>query len=499
MLAMRGLARYRSHAAVLLGLLLALAGCAVAMSRDGWQLAAIAALLTLLAATAVLRDLDMDRKRRTAIAEAETRWNFALASAGQGVWSLDMRAGGTTYSATWVEMLGYDEGELDGDPERWLTMIHPDDLGGVEAADRAHASGKTEYFEAEFRMRRKDGSWIWILDRGKALERAGDGTLIRAIGSLTDITSRKEAEQRAAEESERLRVTLNSIGDAVICTDAAGRITFMNPVAETLTGVAGTEALGRPVDRIYRPVDEETGVRLPLAADQGAGEQNSRAALVRRDRTRCSIRQVVSPIVGADDQPSGSVIVFQDFTDARTLQRELAYAAAHDALTGLTNRAALLRAAEALAVGARRGDGDHQFLFVDLDRFKAVNDTAGHVAGDALLKAVAAAIRAAVRPDDVVARLGGDEFAVIVKSCTPAVALRIANALVDAVAGIDFVWEGQRFAVGASVGIAPVDRGCGPVDAVIARADEACYRAKAAGRGRAVAAVGEQARRAVSS
>ncbi|TGV73946.1 PAS domain S-box protein, partial [Mesorhizobium sp. M00.F.Ca.ET.158.01.1.1] len=123
------------------------------------------------------------------------------------------------------------DGELDGDPDRWLTMIHPDDRATVAEADRDHLDGQTEFFEAEFRMRHKDGRWIWILDRGKAIERDANGQLIRAIGSLTDITRRKQAEERLivsaamlADEKERLKVTLQSIGDAVICTDAANRV-----------------------------------------------------------------------------------------------------------------------------------------------------------------------------------------------------------------------------------------------------------------------------------
>lgn len=188
-----------------------------------------------------IEDIDARRKSEALVTEAETRWNFALASAGQGVWEFDLRKGGTSYSATWVQMLGYAEGELDGDPDRWLRMIHPEDRAAVEEIDRAHLEGKTPFFEAEFRMRHKDGRWIWILDRGKAIERAEDGRLIRAIGSLTDITRRKEAEERLAisaamlaSEKERLRVTLQSIGDAVICTDASNRVTFMNPVAEKI-------------------------------------------------------------------------------------------------------------------------------------------------------------------------------------------------------------------------------------------------------------------------
>lgn len=445
-----------------------------------------------------IEDIDARKQAEARIAEAETRWNFALAGAGQGVWDLDIRKGGTTYSSTWVKMLGFEDGELDGDPDRWLTMIHPDDRAAVAEADRAHLEGETEFFEAEFRMRHKDGRWIWILDRGKAIERDSDGQLIRAIGSLTDITRRKQAEERLtvsaallADEKERLKVTLQSIGDAVICTDAANRVTFMNPVAEKLTGVCGDEALGKTLGHVYWAVDEETGQRIGVARTSiGAGvpsDQNSRAVLIRRDDTRCSIRQVVSPIVNERGEFCGLVIVFQDFTDARALQRQLAHAAAHDALTGLANRSSFIRIMEDLVGQARKdgmtAGGGHQFMFIDLDHFKLVNDTGGHAAGDALLKRVAEAVRGVLGPEDIVARLGGDEFAVILKSGSTAGARIAARSIIDAIAGLNFTWDGRPHVIGASIGLAAINADCGEADEIIARADTACYAAKAAGRG----------------
>ncbi len=452
-----------------------------------------------------IEDIDARKQAEARIAEAETRWNFALTSTGQGVWSLDMRKGGTTYSETWVKMLGYADGELDGDPDRWLTMIHPDDRGRVAEADRAHLAGETPFFEAEFRMRHKDGHWVWILDRGKTIERDAEGRLVRAIGSLTDITERKEAEARLmvsaamlADEKERLRVTLQSIGDAVICTDAANRITFMNPVAEKLTGIAVGEALGKVLGHVYWAVDEESGQRIgltrPSASERPSCDQNTRAVLVRRDDTRCSIRQVVSPIMNDRDEFCGLVIVFQDFTDARALQRQLAYAAAHDALTGLANRSSFIRTMEELVDQCRLNGGEHQFMFVDLDHFKAVNDTGGHAAGDALLKRVADTLRNVLGPEDIVARLGGDEFAVILKSGAAARGPVAARSIIDAIRNLNFSWDGRPHSIGASIGLAPIRAGCGEVDEIIARADAACYAAKAAGRGCVSAAPDEDVR-----
>ncbi|MGD9914657.1 MAG: PAS domain S-box protein [Rhizobiaceae bacterium] len=444
-----------------------------------------------------IENIDARKRSAAAIAEAENRWDFALASAGQGVWDMDMRRGGTIYSATWTCMLGYEPGELDGDPDRWLSMIHPDDKGMVEAADKAHMAGETEQFEAEFRMRHKAGHWMWILDRGKIFERDSDGNLVRAIGTLTDITKRKETEQRLAhsaallaDEKERLRVTLQSIGDAVICTDAENRVTFMNPIAERLTKVSAGAAVGKPLDHFYLSVDEDSGEYLSPRAEDGITcevEHNSRAVLVRHDGTRCSIREVISPIVSEHGEFGGSVIVFQDMTDARALQRELAYQAAHDPLTGLFNRSSFMKAMGRLLDEARRDGGQHQLVYLDLDHFKAVNDTSGHAAGDELLKRVTDIIRRTLRPGDIAARLGGDEFAIIFRSATPSAAHILAQRLVDRLRGLEFTWRGQLHAVGASAGVAPMLREGQAVDEIIAAADAACYSAKAAGRGRVAA------------
>lgn len=442
-----------------------------------------------------VEDIQARKDAEARIADAEMRWNFALANAGQGFWELDYRKDWITYSSAWKAILGYAEDELDGDTRAWFSLVHPEDVARVADLARAHVKGKTPCFEAEFRMRHKAGHWMWILDRGVTIERDAAGRAVRAIGTMTDITRRKQAEERLAssaamlaDEKERLRVTLNSIGDAVICADAANLITFMNPVAEKLTRMNAEEALGKPLDTVYVCVDEETGERLDSVHVRSAGaqsaEQDMRAVLVRRDGTRCSIREVISPILAEGNEFGGSVIVFQDFTDARSLQRELAYAAAHDALTGLANRSSFLRSIESLAEQARVKGTEHQFLFIDLDHFKHVNDTRGHAAGDALLREVAASLRGAVRAGDVAARLGGDEFAVVLKDCSVGAATQRAEKLAADICGLRKGDDFSRF--GASIGMTSIRPHCGPIEEIIARADEACYGAKAAGRGRVI-------------
>lgn len=441
---------------------------------------------------AQVENIDERKKASETVAEAESRWNFALSSARQGVWDLDLRKGRTYYSAMWKEMLGYRENELcEDDPDLWLSLIHPDDRQKALDLESDHIVGNSSYFEAEFRMRHKDGHWVWVLDRGKTIERDENGRTVRAIGTHTDITPQKEAQARIAataaaleSEKERLRVTLHSIGDAVICSDAEGRVTFMNPAAEMLTGHASVAAVGRPLRDIYQPRDEETGEAVMLSRNEEDGDAHGRIFIERADGARSSIRHVISPIVTGEGRRDGYVIVFQDFTDARTLQRQLVHAASHDSLTGLSNRAHFMATMRALLEETRQEPGtQHQLLFIDLDRFKEVNDTAGHMAGDALLKRIATTLRGCVRRNDFVARLGGDEFAIVLKYCGLEEAEREAEKVVRAIGGVPFEWEGQTHHVGASIGIASLASNVADVDDVIAFADRGCYASKAAGRG----------------
>lgn len=462
----------------------------VEMLSDGFQVSVAIIVSTPFLVGLYIKHIKEDHAR---LADAETRWNFALASAGQGVWDADMRRNTVHYSTTWKKMLGYEDHELGNDPDLWLELAHPDDVARMAAADHDHMEGRTLEYKLEFRMRHKSGRWIWVSDHGKAIEREPDGRVARAIGSMTDITERKEAEERLivsaallADEKERLRVMLQSIGDAVIGTDADNNITFMNPVAEKLTGATSLASLGKPLGFVYRVVDEETGRRLDEPHLAGSrldrAEHNSRAVLVRGDGTRFSIRQVVSPILSEQNEFSGSVIVFQDFTDARTLQRQLAHAATHDALTGLANRPSFIRTVEDFLAKTRQDGSRYQLMFIDLDHFKPVNDTSGHAAGDALLRQVASTIKAALAPTDIVARFGGDEFAVVLMSPSLADGEKAALAVLGAVSALEFIWEGQTHRVSSSIGLTSIAADAGEANEIIARADAACYAAKAAGR-----------------
>ncbi|HWA18571.1 MAG TPA: PAS domain S-box protein [Devosia sp.] len=442
----------------------------------------------------IVQIINIERQKRAeaALAETESRWNFALESAGQGVWDHDIRKDDMFYSPMWRKMRGIPEGEyVDPAQDLWLARLHPDDARRIKAIVKKQDAGEDGYDTLEYRERHRDGHYIWILSRGKPVEWDRDGNPIRTIGTDTDITRLKAVEAELADEKERLRVTLESIGDGVICTDAEENIIFMNPVAEQMTGWNEADAMGRAISDVFIAKSEATGApaRDPVASCLDAGMLctiDDDVVLAARDGAGRGVAGTASPVRTEDGHTIGAVLVFKDITETQELQRALAHSANHDALTGLPNRIALARAlAEAhRQVGEERRM--HALCFIDLDRFKPVNDTAGHAAGDALLQEVAQVIRRTCRNHDMAARLGGDEFVVLLADCTLANARAVAEKIVEAISKLDFAWNGTAYSMGASAGIAMI-RADRAQDA-LAEADAACYSAKAAGRGRVATA-----------
>lgn len=437
-------------------------------------------------------NIELQKKAEEALAYSESRWNFALESARQGVWDHDIRTDTMFYSRMWRIMRGIppDE-EVDGDQQKWMARIHPDDLQHVMDNVERQDMGAADFDALEYRERTRDGSYIWILSRGKPVEWDDEGNPVRTLGTDTDITRLKTIEQELAAEKERLRVTLDSIADGMISTDEAGRVVLMNPAAELLTGYRSGEAIGQPVEAIFAVRDGTTNERqdCPVAASIARGmpvQLDDDVILVAKGGSERDIRCTAAPVRSTAGRVSGAVLVFQDVTQSRAMQRELAHSATHDDLTGLPNRPAFERALNSAIAAARHGR-HHCLLYIDLDRFKPVNDNAGHAAGDALLKQVAQTIRGSCRSHDVAARIGGDEFAVLLADCPVDGGQRIADKIVRAIAALAFSWAGRTYHIGASIGMTVVTEVPASPLGFMGEADAACYAAKARGRGIAVA------------
>src|SRR5580658_3742994 len=286
------------------------------------------------------------------------------------------------------------------------------------------------------------------------------------------------------------QLALNALAEAIIATDKDGRITYMNPAAEALTGSEPGAAGGRLLEELISLVDE-TDRRLlsdPVhqALTSGAAVNLSRRALLvaRSSGSERSIELSAAPIRNSARELVGAVIMLHDVTELRGLARQMSYQATHDALTGLINRREFERRLEEAIESGHRGDGQHVLCYLDLDRFKLVNDTSGHLAGDSMLREVAKLLRDAVRDSDTVGRLGGDEFGLLLTGCPLEKARQIADDLCRAVADHRFVWKDKIFNIGVSVGLVEISRESGTLEELLAAADTACYVAKRQGSGR---------------
>lgn len=304
-----------------------------------------------------------------------------------------------------------------------------------------------------------------------------------------EIARRRNVESELFAEKELAQVTLQSIGDAVITTDTRGLVNYLNPVAEALTGWSETEARGRPVAGIFRIFHEQTRrpvespVERVLAHGVIVGLANH-TVLVHRDGTEFAIDDSAAPIRDRTGVLVGVVMVFHDVTHARKMAAKVSHQANHDGLTGLLNRQSFEVRLRSLLDAPGAEERPHSLMFLDLDQFKIVNDTCGHLAGDALLRMLGPVLQAQLRQSDLLARLGGDEFGVLLQDCPLDVAERIATAIKDAVREFNFVWEGKPFNIGVSIGQVNItDTGWTMAD-LLSAADNACYLAKENGRNR---------------
>jgi len=318
------------------------------------------------------------------------------------------------------------------------------------------------------------------------------GLLASNFNAMTDairnrIAALRQSELELHEEKERAEVTLHSIGDGVITTDLQGRVLYLNPVAEILTGCTSAESVGKPIETVYRILDQSTGsplanpARLCLAEDTVISGVNL-AQLVRADGRAYAVEETAAPIRGKAGKTIGAVLVFHDVTEARETSRMLAHQATHDALTGLINRREFERQVEVVLRDAKENGTNHAFCYMDLDQFKVVNDTCGHSAGDGLLIELATMLRHRVREIDTVARLGGDEFGILMRNIPLNEARTLAEDIRNRVRDYRFLWEGQTFEVGISIGVVPIRPDTVAAVDIFSKADIACFVAKDKGR-----------------
>ncbi|MCB1817644.1 MAG: EAL domain-containing protein [Chromatiaceae bacterium] len=297
----------------------------------------------------------------------------------------------------------------------------------------------------------------------------------------------RDAKEQLFQEKERAQVTLQSIGEAVITTDPTGVVDFLNPAAAQLTGWGADDARGRHLNEIFSLVSEKDGTGLPdpiARALRDHDESEAAALMIRSDGATIAVIENAAAIRDSDGHFTGAALIVRDVSRERNLLREMAFQATHDPLTRLINRRQFERELAAVVDDALNSDSQHALMYIDLDQFKAINDSCGHMAGDQLLKQVASHLGENIRRLDRLARLGGDEFGVLLRDCSIEKALEVAEALRHEIKDLRLHWEDKTFRISLSVGVVAISQQSGSLDEVLRAADAACYVAKDQGRNR---------------
>ena len=328
---------------------------------------------------------------------------------------------------------------------------------------------------------------LWVEAQSSIIEFHGDNAILTVA---RDVSHRKSLEVSLSRSKRQAQYTLESIAEGVITTDNDGRLDYMNLAAESIIGTNRDDAVGHRIGELFTLVDDAD--RRPLGdpverciAMRRRVNMGRRAVMVSAaGEQEHSVEITASPIRGPGSAISGTVVVFHDVGELRGLTQKMSYQATHDPLTGLINRREFERRLDDAMDSAHAEEAIHMLFYMDLDRFKAVNDSCGHLAGDNMLREVANLIKEQVRDSDFVGRLGGDEFGALLIGCPIEKARQIASDICNAIAGYRFVWKDKIFNIGISIGLVEISHVSGSLQDVMSAADSACYVAKQEGRGK---------------
>ncbi len=414
----------------------------------------------------------------------EERLKLALDGARDGVWDWNIMTREVTYSSQWKAMLGYEDDELQASIAGWEKMVHPEDLPNVLAALKAYISGRIDKYAVEHRMRCKDGSYKWVLSRGKIVSYTEDGKAERMVGTHIDIHEIKNMEAELRESDSNQRALLEAMVDGVFVAQDY-RFIFFNPVLPQMLGYSYEEFADMPFAQVIAPEYLEIWNQRYKMRISGEGEpiKNYQVRFLLKGGKESLWMDLRASAV--DFRGQRSVLgILRDISKQKEAEEIIWQQANFDGLTGLPNRRMFRDRLEQEIKKSERTGSMLAVMFLDLDHFKEVNDTLGHDQGDALLIEAASRLRGCVRDIDTVARLGGDEFVILLNQMDDSTALdKVAkNILAHLVK--PFILGSDPVYISVSIGITlyPID--ATEFDELLKNADQAMYAAKDEGRNR---------------
>lgn len=408
--------------------------------------------------------------------EIEERMELALIGNNDGLWDWNLLDNSVYLSRRWKEMIGFGDKKSMDQFFNLQERVHPDDIEKVASDIQANIDGETEYYENVHRLKHKDGHWVWILDRGKT-HYDENGKAVRMIGTHTDITEEKKMELKYAQQAQ----IIQQVHDSVISTTLYGIITSWNIGSELLLGYKAQDMIGKHITTIYNEVDHRL-LRECMEKSIEKGEFSTEIHLVKKSNKEVSVELTLSLLKDEKGENNGIICYAKDITERKQAQAKLRYQAHYDSLTDLPNRTLFNDRLKQGIEKAKRNGLNLALLFIDLDRFKQINDSLGHDVGDFVLKIAASRLKSTLRKEDTLARLGGDEFTIIMEELIKEKdASLLAQKILDVLDEPIYI-EGRTLYISSSIGISIYPQDSIHSDDLLKYADVAMYKAKNEGR-----------------
>ena len=426
-------------------------------------------------------------KTQAALMESESKFQNVIQGAQEGIWEWQAGLEGSEWwSQPMYELLGLKVDESEIGIAQLQRLIHPGERELFNSSWAKLINEKGKQFLVEARIAVKQQGYRWFVIRGTA-DYDYTGNAKKVVGSISDIHLQKRSQVQLAEEKDKVVATLRSIVDAVITTNERGEVQYINQAAARFLNCSEEQARGKHIEKIIDLYEEESDEKIDnpiLSCLSGNKKKNQKlnADIVTKTGAKYTVQLMVTPLISQSGKLYGAVTVMNDVTNLRLLARRLRYQASHDSLTSLINRSEFERNVRKAILNAKTKQKNSSLIYIDLDRFKMVNDLYGHAAGDELLIQFSNLVKSKLRGSDILARLGGDEFALLLSDCSLGQAEEKAHEILNSIQEYKFIWEQKSFNVEASIGVAEINQKCFDLSYALSAVDSACYLAKESGR-----------------